>query len=108
MEIKDRVKALRKENHLTQEDMANLLGISPGGYSALETGRNAFDIDKLAIMAERFHVSIEYLAHGTKKDTSLVDEVSKLLSGLSREELLEIRRYIKYVRWSRKNDKEVI
>ena len=102
MEVKDRVKALGKENHLTQEDMANLLGISPGGYSALETGRNSFDIDKLAIMAERFHVSIEYLAHGTKKDTSLV--VSKLLSGLPREELLEIRRYIKYVRWTREND----
>ena len=36
VEVKDRVKALRKENHLTQEDMANLLGISPGGYSALD------------------------------------------------------------------------
>lgn len=104
MDVKDRVKALRKEHHLTQEDMASLLGLSPGGYSALETGRNAFDVGKLAIIAEKFNVSIEFLAHGTKKDTSLLDEVSKLLSGLSQEELLEIRKYIKYVRWMRENE----
>ena len=41
MEVKDRIKLLRKENQLTQEDMASLLGISPGGYSALETGRKS-------------------------------------------------------------------
>lgn len=103
MGVKERIKDLRKENNLTQEDMAKLLDITPAGYSALELGRNSFDIDKLKIIAEHFHVTLDYLAYGTTKDTSLVEEVSRILSNLSLDELKEIQKYVKFIRWKNNN-----
>lgn len=103
MSVKERIKDLRKQHRLTQEDMAKILGITPAGYSALELGRNSFDIDKLKIISDYFGVTLEYLAYGTKKDTSLIDEVSKLLSNLSIDELKEIRKYVKFIRWSKEH-----
>lgn len=61
MEFKDRLVYLRKEMHLTQEELSEKLGISRTALSAWEIGRNEpsnADTIRLAIF---FNVSVDYL-----------------------------------------------
>ena len=52
---------LRKENDLTQEQLAALLGISYQAVSKWETGNSCPDISMLPLLADLFQVSIDTL-----------------------------------------------
>ena len=52
-----RIRELRKELGLSQEKMAQRLGMSQTGYSKYETGEN----DVLTALAEIFQTSVDYL-----------------------------------------------
>ena len=61
LELKDRLKELRKENHLTQEKLGQMIGY---GYTAIanyESGRNNPSIRDLKRLADIFDVSLDYL-----------------------------------------------
>ena len=75
------IKKLRKEAKLTQEQVANDMGINLKTYQSLEQGKRAGMIDTLCIVAEYYGVSIDYLVYGTM----MGNEMDKLLSGLSLE-----------------------
>lgn len=38
--LADRLRKIRRDSHLSQEDFANQLGLKPTTYAAFETGRN--------------------------------------------------------------------
>lgn len=61
MTIGDKIKALRQENHLTQEALARRLSISPQAVSKWELNMTAPDISLLADIAECFHVTTDEL-----------------------------------------------
>ena len=48
----------------TQKDFANLLGIRQSSYSYYEDGRTRIPTDKLIILAETYHISINQLCGG--------------------------------------------
>lgn len=52
---------LRKENGLTQEQLANALGISYQAVSKWETGNSCPDISTLPLLADLFSVSVDQL-----------------------------------------------
>ena len=52
---------LRKENGLTQEQLANGLGISYQAVSKWETGNACPDISMLPLLADMFSVSVDQL-----------------------------------------------
>ena len=52
---------LRKENDLTQEQLANGLGITYQAVSKWETGVSSPDISMLPLLADLFEVSIDEL-----------------------------------------------
>ena len=61
MEFKDRLKQLRKEQHLTQVKLGQMLNY---GYTAIanyESGRNQPSISDLKKIARIFNVSMDYL-----------------------------------------------
>lgn len=64
-----RLKQLRKNKKITQEDMSNMLGISRQGYGKYENGKAEPDHDTLVKIANYFKVSADYLLGRT--DTSL-------------------------------------
>ena len=51
--------ALRKENGITQEEMANKLGISRGRYSTKERGNAEFTQDEMFEIRNIFNRNIE-------------------------------------------------
>ena len=76
------LKELRKEHGLTQEELAEKLGVTNRTVSRWETGSNIPDIDILIYLSEFYQVDLKELLDGEKKeiehkteDTQIVRQV---------------------------------
>lgn len=56
-----RIKELRAENNLRQEDVADNLGISRVNYNRYENGIHNFPLEILWALADLYDVSLDYL-----------------------------------------------
>lgn len=61
------LKELRKENGLTQEELAEKLGVTNRSVSRWETGTNIPDIDILIYLSELYCVDLKELLEGERK-----------------------------------------
>ena len=68
------LKTLRKEKNLTQDQLAEQLGVSNRTVSRWETGTNMPDISLLVEIAELYGVSIPELIDGERKSENMNDE----------------------------------
>ena len=59
--------ALRKSNNLTQEKMAERLGVSRQVITNWESGRNSPDINMIDMICSEFNISMDELLYGNKK-----------------------------------------
>ena len=57
----ERLRALRKERHLTQHDMADVLDISFNSYCRYEKNEREPMVPTIVAMADYFNVSADYL-----------------------------------------------
>ena len=79
MDLKDRIKDLRKQKKWTQADLHKKTGISMGMIGGIESGsRNPSD-KTLNKIVEAFGVTLEWLKTGEDKDVSLVQNFIKRL-----------------------------
>lgn len=69
MEFKDRLRKLRTESGMTQEELAQRLGLTKPAVSAYERGTNKPRFDALDNLAEIFDVDINYLLGNTDQRT---------------------------------------
>lgn len=60
MTFAEKIKKLRKDNRMTQKDLAKMLGVVPTAVSAWEQGKNKPLMDKITIMSNRFNIPISY------------------------------------------------
>ena len=67
MEFNEQIKRLRKENNLTQEEMAKKLNVTRQAISNWENNRNLPDFEMIILIAETFDVSLDELILGDKK-----------------------------------------
>jgi transcriptional regulator with XRE-family HTH domain len=81
IETGKRIKQLRKENKLTQEQLAEKIGVSSRQVRAFESGENGASIDVLVALTEFFNTSLDYLVMG--KTTQI--EVKKRLNAMLEE-----------------------
>lgn len=73
MKISENLQNLRKQQQLSQEQLANLLGISRQSVSKWESGDSCPETDKLIALCELFHCSMDELVMGqivTKAESS--------------------------------------
>lgn len=61
MKINEQIAFLRKEKCVTQEELANAIGVSNQAVSKWENGQNCPDIELLPQIAEYFNVSVDQL-----------------------------------------------
>jgi transcriptional regulator with XRE-family HTH domain len=59
--LNSRLRELRKRKELSQESLANLLGVSQSAITSYENGKNIPSPDVLKQIAKLFDVSIDYL-----------------------------------------------
>ena len=57
-----RIRDLREDRDWTQAHVANLLGVRQTTYSKYELGKILVPIDMLIMLADLYHVSLDYLA----------------------------------------------
>lgn len=68
-----KIKALRKRNHLTQNDLAKLLNITQSTIALYENGKKVPTLENLLALANYFNVSTDYLL-GLSTTGSYCDE----------------------------------
>lgn len=66
--IKDNLVLLRKLNGYSQEELAEKIGISRQAYGKWEKGETIPDIEKCALLASVYGITIDSLIHTTKMD----------------------------------------
>lgn len=64
MEFRTRLFELRRQAGLSQEELANLLGLTRQAVQKWEAGTSRPDMDNLVALADYFKVSLDYLATG--------------------------------------------
>lgn len=84
--MKDRINLLRKKMGLSQEELANKIGVSRQAVSKWESGQSMPDLDKIIALSDLFGVSTDYILKGTDvsyDEGSLNAETSKkiMISG---------------------------
>ncbi|MDM0469738.1 helix-turn-helix transcriptional regulator [Clostridium perfringens] len=61
MKLAEKLQLMRKREGLSQEDLAEKLGISRQAVSKWESGQSVPDLNKLIILSELYKVTIDYL-----------------------------------------------
>ena len=74
MEFGIRLCELRRRQGLSQEALAERLGVTRQAVSKWETGESLPDIDRLIALSEVFCVSTDYLVKGTEPQASAAPE----------------------------------
>lgn len=80
----ERLRRLRRERNLTQQDVAEIVGVVPSAVGKYERVANSYpSIDVLLQLADYFHVSLDYLLRGTAEEqhesSTISPEASELL-----------------------------
>ena len=92
------LKTLRKEKNLTQEQLAEQLGVSNRTVSRWETGSNMPDISLLTEIAEFYDVSIPELIYGERKSENMREEVKEVAETMSDYAKAEKENMVKSIR----------
>ena len=65
--IRNRIKDLREDHDLTQQQLASKIGITQRKYSYIETGTQPLTDKILVKLADYYKVSIDYLLYRTDR-----------------------------------------
>lgn len=112
MNFSSRLKQLRKEANLTQEELASKLNKTRSTIAGYETERKEPDYDTLKCIADFFNTSIDYLlgytdirnpySNDDKSATKTYPNLDK--SGLPEEAIKQIEDYIEFIKQKYKRD----
>lgn len=75
MKLHEKIYALRKQQGMTQNDLAEKLGVSRQAVSRWEMGTAVPDVDNLIAMSELFSVSLDELLKSDVKSTQEAESV---------------------------------
>jgi transcriptional regulator with XRE-family HTH domain len=111
MNFAERLKALRIEHKVTQQQLAQLLGIGRPTIAGYETKGKQPDYDKLIELAEYFNVSIDYLlgrsAIRTPYNKYLHESTNSYsnldVSELPKEDVEKVKEYIELLKQKHRN-----
>lgn len=79
--LQERLKTIRKERKITQDEVSELLGVKRQTYSAYERGVSVPDSLTLKKLADYFQVNVDYFfcEEGDERVTARNEEEEKLL-----------------------------
>ena len=92
------LKELRREKGITQEQLAEELGVSGRSISRWETGNNMPDISLLVEIAEYFDVSIPEIIKGERKSEEMKEETKEVAESMSDYAKAEKEQLVKSIR----------
>lgn len=95
-----RIRELRKSRKLTQEQLAEFLGIDQKHISLIELGKSYPSLDRLARIAESLHVSLPSLFEfdHLENERVRVEQIEEMLRDLGEKDQQKIFRIVKVFR----------
>ena len=64
MNVADRIQKLRKSKGMSQEELADRIGVSRQAVSKWESEQSSPDVEKIILMSDIFNVTTDYLLKG--------------------------------------------
>jgi transcriptional regulator with XRE-family HTH domain len=95
LNIGERITAFRKEQNISQGDLAKKLNVSRQAVSKWEQGLSSPDTAKLIQLAEIFDIEVEFLATGIKPEPKSV--VLNVVETVDKEKVV-VKEVIRHVR----------
>lgn len=100
------LKLLRNEKNMSQQELADALGISKSSINMYERGERQPNFEVLETIADFFNVDIDYLLGRTNKTTKIINSntIAAHFDGdeYTPEELDEIKAFAEFVKSKRK------
>lgn len=62
MKYNERIRAIREDNDMTQQQIADILHVGQRTYSDYESGKTRIPIDSLIILAKFYNLSMDYIS----------------------------------------------
>ena len=78
LRLAENIRACRKERKLTQEKLAEALGVTPGAVHKWESGQSVPELPMIAELADFFDTSVDALIGFTMKDNRLEATMARL------------------------------
>ena len=75
MNVADRIQNLRRSKGISQEELADKIGVSRQSVSKWESEQSIPDIDKVIIMSEFFEVTTDYILKGIERDLQPAERI---------------------------------
>ena len=79
MNIADRIQYLRKQKGLSQEELADKIGVSRQAVSKWESEQSTPDLDKIIVMSDLFEVTTDYILKGIEPVSTTSKKAIKAL-----------------------------
>jgi transcriptional regulator with XRE-family HTH domain len=57
----ERIRAIREDRDLTQQRVADLLGVGQRTYADYESGKTRIPVERLLVLAKYYNVSMDYI-----------------------------------------------
>lgn len=100
------LRLLRNEKNMSQQELADALGVSKSAVNMYERGERQPNFETLEVIADYFNVDTDYLLGRTTKTTRVIqpDTLAAHFDGneYSEDELEEIRQFAEFVKNKRK------
>ncbi|MBQ3537933.1 MAG: helix-turn-helix transcriptional regulator [Clostridia bacterium] len=93
-EMGRRIKEKRRELKLTQENLAEMLGVSVKHLSEVERGIAGLSVENIVFLSNAFDVSIDYLIKGDMRNSTW-QSVITLLETVPEEKVQKVKELIK-------------
>lgn len=93
------LKGLRHEKNITQEQLAEQLGVTRRTVSRWETGSNLPDLDILIELADYYEVDLRELLEGERKSGNMNQELKETVLKVADYSSEEKQRMIKVMHW---------
>ena len=87
IEVGKRIREIRESNTLTQEALAEILGVNPNAVRAYERGSYGISKEVMTKFRKHFHVSADYLLFGAGDDS---DNLLMLVENASEADKMKI------------------
>lgn len=104
----DRLQELRKDHHLTQQDLAEKLSVSPFTVSSYECNRSDPDDETKVKIALLFRISVDYLLGLTDEPYPFDRRENCLLlpPSFGEEEREQVRLFVRFLRYQQMTSKK--
>lgn len=96
-EIGKRIAQIRKANHYTQDQLSEVLDLTPKHISHCEAGTSSLSLPKLYGFCNLFHCSMDYIVWGKSKDTiieSINPSILSILRTGTEDQKNQLKRYL--------------